>query len=104
MGRRSRGKKKPVNFSISEEHIVQLNLIFYDHTTGKPNYGARSQLVDALLGTWIADYNLKLRESVQNDPSSPSFRPADANPNSAAGGSEVASDPNPPGSDPLFVE
>lgn len=106
MGRRSRGKKKAMNFSISQEHADQLNLIFYDPVTRRADYGARSQLVDEFLGKWIEEYNLKLRESVQNDPKSPSFNPLRSHPDfdSTPGGSETSDNPTPPRPDPLLVK
>jgi len=43
--------------SLPAPTAAKVDLMFEDPLTGKPKYGARGKLVDALLRNWLAEQN-----------------------------------------------
>ena len=42
-----------VNISLPTRLVLEVDLEFIDHRTGKPAYGERSQLIGRLLQQWL---------------------------------------------------
>lgn len=49
MGRKKKGRSRRINVYISEELLVKFDLLYFDPTRGKAEYGKLSEVLNHLL-------------------------------------------------------